>query len=912
MNITKKDILRHALAPEIIPRLRGLFGSGFGMLAYFIALVYSAVKLLPENHPYTDPNNINRFGIRHVIAEAGNKLVLDIKNIDQIILFITIIFGLAIGLVQVVLFIGALFMQPVVAQAGFFSSPNPQQDLAHIMMDLVFGVPGVFDSCVNGATACVDVKGTPIESITKLTAEVSWPFPIHYALHQMLALYSTGLMVVGAMITSYFVFTVVAETAQTGTPFGKRYNKVWAPIRLIVAFGLLMPIGYGLNSGQYIVLYSAKLGSGFASSGWSLFNNTLTNEYLGQVTDLVSEPSPPEIGSLLQFMFSAKTCSEIYNADNPTYETKPYLVKNSMHATNHIEVTNGTSYEDMLAFAAGSNNVLLRFGPRNPQEYTRYKGNVSHICGEINLHLTNPGATTDDFATATKADSGAEVMQRFYWFLMVELWFGTLDGSSPIAMIAGIDENYPLAIANGDIIDNPEKYDLNGFKASMYNMYKKDLKSALTNPSASGLQKAIGSLGAIPAQAASGKWEIEKHLLDKGWASAGVWYNRVAELNGEVTSAVFNLPTVSRYPIVMREVYEKKKLHNQGIVVKTRFRPEPLANGIPLELDTMGDNSELKANKLWDAFKIWNDVSGSPKSKTTGNAFYDTIHAIFGTQGLYDMRNNPNTHPLAQLSGIGRSLVESSINNIGYAVIGSGFGAIANLFSTTLGDASQVLVGFVISITMVSLTIGFILFYVVPFLPFIYFFFAVGGWIKGIFEALVGTPLWALAHIRIDGNGLPGQAASSGYYLIFEIFIRPILTVFGLLASISIFAATVYVLNDIWDLVTNNLAGHEAPTSGSGLDMDFFRGSIDQFFYTMVYAIVVYMMGMSSFKLIDMIPNQILRWMGSSASTFNDTREDPAQGMVSTAYIGSDQVLGQMEGPLKEGTGMISNLGKTQ
>jgi conjugal transfer/type IV secretion protein DotA/TraY len=67
---------------------------------------------------------------------------------------------------------------------------------------------------------------------------------------------------------TYFAIVVVAETAQTGTPFGKRFNSLWAPLRLVMAFGLLIPISYGLNSGQYIVLYAAKYGANFATNGW--------------------------------------------------------------------------------------------------------------------------------------------------------------------------------------------------------------------------------------------------------------------------------------------------------------------------------------------------------------------------------------------------------------------------------------------------------------------------------------------------------------------------------------------------------------------------------------------------------------------------------------------------------------------
>ena len=54
-------------------------------------------------------------------------------------------------------------------------------------------------------------------------------------------------------------------------------------------------------------------------------------------------------------------------------------------------------------------------------------------------------------------------------------------------------------------------------------------------------------------------------------------------------------------------------------------------------------------------------------------------------------------------------------------------------------------------------------------MPFIYFFFALAGWIKSIFEAVVAMPLRALAHLRIDGEGLPGPGATNGYFLLLEI-----------------------------------------------------------------------------------------------------------------------------------------------
>ena len=83
-NINGKSVLRYMILPGVMPRLREFAQNGFGWLALMIALIYQGVRLLPPTHPYCNPANMGRFGIRHVIAEAANNLVISRRNIDQI------------------------------------------------------------------------------------------------------------------------------------------------------------------------------------------------------------------------------------------------------------------------------------------------------------------------------------------------------------------------------------------------------------------------------------------------------------------------------------------------------------------------------------------------------------------------------------------------------------------------------------------------------------------------------------------------------------------------------------------------------------------------------------------------------------------------------------------------------------
>jgi conjugal transfer/type IV secretion protein DotA/TraY len=946
--VTTRQVLKYVALPGIRPRIAELFGQGFHYIPYFIALIYECVRLLPAGHPYLNTQNLGRFGVRHVIAEAANNLELSRKNIDQIAVFVLILVAMIIILLQIILMIMAVTIQPGFSFPANFSEffitgaypgTEPHQDIAMIFLDMVFGVPELFNSCVDPAqgVACTDGRGAPILIADNvlgtgaggadlvglpITQWADWPYPVHLGLHQLLAVYSYGMLVVAVFITMYFIAVVIAETAQTGTPFGKRFNKVWAPIRIVIAFGLLMPLTNGLNSGQYIVLYAAKFGSGFASNGWHHFNTTITNGYFEGVNNLVATPNFPESNALLQFFHVAATCNYLYLSTNtgtpPLPPLRAYVLGNDPLSPNdHLELTPRppgalasyvatNSYEDVLNFllipgtTTASSRITVRFGVHDPTSFGMYPYSIKPLCGEVSMNLEDsrlPGS-------ATPPEPGPEIIQRHHWLLIKALWHsrGQLDVTTLSAFQYWAHQNV-TSFPNKNIPAKPTEALRNQLVDRMAQLYR----AVLTTGSLTDTVTRFGETAAIPAQEESGSWDVDPVMAEKGWAGAAIWYNKIAEMNGAVTSAIFNIPMPTKYPEIMEYVKRKRIENEQNVPIAEQFNPAGI-------VDPQVPRDDPFATAMFEAYDFWQEagLGTTTQTESTGNIFFDTINAILGTDGLFAIRENENTHPLAQLVGIGRSLIEASIRNLGYiGIAGAGGSLIASINQQAGAGAiglARVFGDTMLTITMISITAGFILFYIVPFLPFIYFFFAVGGWIKGIFEAMVGVPLWALAHIRIDGNGMPGNAAMNGYYLIFEIFLRPLLTVFGFIGSIIIFAAMVNALNDMWDLVISNVGGfdmqQEIATPGS---IDFYRGPVDEFIFTVMYAIIVYMMAQSSFKLIDLVPNSILRWMGASVATFNDSRQDPTSNLVGTASFGANQATqslgGGIRGLLKAGMG---------
>lgn len=943
-HIKTKSVLKFALLPGIAPRASRLFGSGFSFFSALMAQIYGMVGLLPSSHPYLDPANKGRFGVRHVIAEAANNLELNRKNIDKIFVFVALLVGAVLLIAQLImtlwmLIFGIAWAGPIPI-ADLFDTLNPQTDIAFNILTLVFGVPGLYCSSSAPAT-CND-------------SDALVPMPIHQGLHGLFEFYSYGMLLIGVLIFLYHLVVIVAETAVTGSPFGQRFQNVWVPIRLVVALGLLVPINFGYNSGQYIAFYAAKLGSSIATNGWLRYNNTIMAHPMfggagtganpmGERETLIGVPKNVSISSVVQAMSIVHTCAYSYwftEIENATYSTppprpyasgahhypggpapagvpiRPYMIKAApnQYSTALVEEwTFTTTFQDALDFY-GDGNIIIRFGAEAPGGTDPYPetGGVRPFCGDIVIPVTSINRP------AGLGIGGPDQIHWYNYQFVKSLWFdfpgpGSSDSLRHGAIFfyensltsdpGGIRTcncavsgcNQPGLPATATYTSNIRGCDT-GFPEKIWSETIVDgWQSDFFTNLVSAWQLFIPNSGL----------EIEADILNRGWAGAGMWFNRLADINGRFQTAVGAIPEMRQYPLVMEEVRDILRQSDPSMVGIKQFSPNR-SDGSPIAL-AGGQKDADRAKALYKTYTHWNDdgaAGGDPENEVIYNVFMDGMNMIFGTDGVFDIRGtNVHTHPLVQLILIGKGMVESTIRNIGASTATSFMGGIVRSTGSQSGAAVlDAISSFLFSTAFLGLTAGLVLYYVVPFLPFVYFFFAVGVWVKSIFEAMVGIPLWALAHLRLDGDGLPGESASNGYFLIFEIGIRPILTVFGLIAAIVIFGAQVRVLHFIWDLVVENSAGFtdnpeiaagvfkldaayfdpNAPTNRSGMK----RGIIDQFFFTVIYTIIVYMLATASFKLIDMIPDNILRWGGIGVSSFGDQQEDALQGLQRYVAMG--------------------------
>ncbi len=639
--MTGGGAVKYVVLPGIFPRLKKFFGTGFVNLPYFIVVLFNTLKIIPDNHVYLRRESHGKYSLLQAVGAAANHIKPGWKNADKMIVFALVLAGLVMLALQFILLVLALFALPAYAAngpgrgpatpAGFFSNSNPSEDLAFRLLDMVFGIPNIFFS----------------------KDMLPAPSPFHQGLHALFEFYSFGMLIIGTIIVVYLTMAIVMETAQSGVPFGQRFNKAWTPIRVILFFGLLLPAQpYGISLGQYILLNAAKLGSNVATNAWIMFENTSRAPYFGNPDQLVARPQTPDLREFVHFMQLAKTCSWVEGrlqegrstgANNTTIgrDIQPYFVY-GIGSANSVNLTSGIPALTTMIQNAGGGIIKVRFGEQDDTKYGKELGGVFPYCGELSMPITDQN------------QPGAARIQLAYIESIMCLWDGS-SGTASTCYHPGFDQEaqdytdrYSRTLPYNPF-PNMQTYIWDAGKTSNYINMNIMWEEVLDN--------------AVLDQINNGNWTNQNPqggiITDFGWAGAAIWFNKIAEQNGALTSATFSSPMIAKMPYVMEYIKEQKLKENVRVTSEDMYLPI-LPSGQKIAFEVPEDEEEaLVLNQQYQflasnrSVSWYTDTPESEDSDVSGNVIIDTINMMMGTQGLFDLCRNANINPLAQLASLG-------------------------------------------------------------------------------------------------------------------------------------------------------------------------------------------------------------------------------------------------------------------
>jgi hypothetical protein len=868
-----KSVLRYTMMPEILPRIRAL-GFHFGHFAYLLALVFASARLIPQTHPVINTANIGRFGVRQVIAIAANNIIWSTKNIDQIAIFSAIIIGLIMIVIQagLIAFAALVGFNPAEASGVSFFTPDPTtytaaNDPMMVFFSQVFGDLNGFW----GANVWSNGSGAT---------------RIHNGIYAMLSLYSMAMMVIAVIIVIYYIMTIVGEAAKTGTPFGQRFNSLWAPIRLVVALGLLVPLGNGLNSAQYITLWTAKMGSGLGTQIWMQMIEAMDGDNGARY--VLDDFKTPWVRELTYQVFILETCKQAQNKFNGrSADVNPSFQEAMGGQIRKIAQENSgmRMYKHHYQTVGYPNNGIA---DSVLQTYPEYPNMLQGYCGSININFSDAGTTG-----SMTYDAASVPIDDVYQLSKTTI-INVVNDADLIALAK--DYAYYNITPNGGSIGTFKNLD-NIFQELniIADKHNDDL---------------LVAGGAITTEYSA---DITRMLQERknSWVYAGIWYleiGRMIQAGKDLeANAIPNTTSVGTRDDLISRGVNANPLAEAGIdptevlpllaKIKSFYSSNASAYVVP---PANNDLAVQKCDGLKDRIARFG-VNESDNWLEKGACLIFSL--VVPEELVLLARINAaaalapvDLDPMASLIGAGYTITQRA-----WSYILMGFGAKAGgaliSYIPYVGGIIGSLAAGMGSIMILLGTLG-IAAGLVPVMPFIYFFFAIVSWIMEIFEAVVAMPLWALAHLKIEGDGMPGAAAINGYYLLLAILLRPALIVIGLIAGSVIFGASIYLLQTLfYKAIIVKSAG-----STTGLET---------LIYVVVFTYVAYMAATTSFKLVDRIPDSILRWIGSGAQTFSDGKEDPmgrSEGAMSAAgaVIGG-QIAGNIGGA---GTNVGQGLGK--
>lgn len=222
------------------------------------------------------------------------------------------------------------------------------------------------------------------------------------------------------------------------------------------------------------------------------------------------------------------------------------------------------------------------------------------------------------------------------------------------------------------------------------------------------------------------------------------------------------------------------------------------------------------------------------------------VKPIFGSlqDGLSGM--DGERHPIAVMKDLGNHLILAG-ESVVLLVVGAKVagGVAAAVVAKAIGGGFAI---FLWLIFLALISMGFVLAYLLPMLPFIRWLGAIVAWLLLAIEAMMAAPFWAIAHLHPDGENFAGRGGP-GYVLLVDLALRPLMMIVGL-----VFAYT--MMQPIWWLVNKVFFSMFSLSQGQSL-----IGVFGLLAMIAIYTGIATWLCHHLLEAMHWIPDHVIRWI---------------------------------------------------
>ena len=748
----------------------------------------------------------------------------------------------------------------------------------------------------------------------------------------MFTVFNSVVLTIGALIVVYITIVGVLTTAHEGEFMGRHGQGLWTPIKIVLGIAALVPTGSGYSAIQLVMMWVIIQGIGAADGLWTR---------VLQYNNLFGNPANPTVPSgaannNMTMLFQALTCQATAMGANanpqPGGGSGGYFCYNSQDPFCNPTSSNSDPVTQMATFLApGSGDTwnngtpTIQFGP-------------SGACGAMTIcndGMTTPGLCDTSSSGGGPASSGATSLacatckaQKAALATIVPTLMNIANA------FATTDYDYRAFVNNVNSAAPPAVTDYcaakgltsaqccnGGAAAGCYTGFPSPDYSAgggidTKNASDTAVQQiywpfALSKMAAnqnfVATSAVEYTSQLQKAVNDfmnaqgtnlppavsdksqYGWIFAGAYYYSLASQSDKNASAAY--PVFS----ITNSASNTNLLGNSNPPLNSMRVNDTAAGNLISYLQQQAAGGVAASNVPAQMGGVSSALNSLASSIMT--SFMGTVSGA-----------GSNVNPLSAVQQLGRNIliavdvttavlfvVTTILAILGYFsafILGTGFN---NPIGPALSTVYMLLGPIILLFLGLMYTFGGLLAVYTPLIPYIIFFLGAIGWMISTIETIVAAPLVALGILgKGQGHEILGKAEPA-LMLLFSVFLRPTLMIFGLMAGMLLSVVVVMMINSTYGGVIGTISRYP--------------GITELIFFLATYVFLILTALNKSFSLIHVVPEKVLRWIGGGGEQYGEEQSMAGiKGEVSGAGAGGGQAARQAGG--KEGVESAKAAGK--